>query len=219
MAQSAQSARTARRTRRPADVDKRPTARPAILEAAQATLRRDGFAGLTTRAVARAAGVPLSHIHYHFGSKEGLVLELLAHLDRQIFERQSRMFDAAMPLSARWRMACDFLDQDLDSGYVRLLQECTAQGWSNRRIAGKVRQLTGRWLSLLARVAEEAEPVLGPYSPFTPREVATLVAKAFLGAESMLLLGVDEKRDPIRTALRKVGDVIEARERKIGEAP
>ena len=212
---------TARRARRGADEDKRATARPAILEAAQATLRQAGFTGLTTRAVARAAGVPLSQIHYHFGSKEGLVLELLAHLDRQLFERQSTMFDAAMPLSARWRMACDFLDQDMDSGYVRLLQECTAQAWSNPRIAAKVRELIDRWLGLLARVAEEAEPVLGPYSPFTPREVATLVAKAFLGAESMLLLGIDEKRDPIRTALRKVGNVIEARENtnKSGEAP
>ena len=54
-----------------------------------------------------------------------------------------------------------------------------------------------------------------------PREVATLVAKAFLGAESMLLLGIDEKRDPIRGGLRKIGDVIEARENanKLGEAP
>ena len=217
----AQTVRTARRTKPGADEDKQPTARSAILEAAQATLQREGFTGLSTRAVARAAGVPLSQIHYHFGSKEGLVLELLAHLDRQLFERQTTMFDTARPLSARWRMACDFLDQDMDSGYVRLLQECTAEAWSNPRIAEKVRELHDRWLSLLARVAEEAEPVLGPYRPFTPHEVATLVAKAFLGAESMLLLGINEKRDPIRTGLRKIGDVIEARENanQSGEAP
>lgn len=199
--------------------DKRPDARLAILEAAQATLRRDGFGGLTTRAVARAAGVQLSQIHYHFGSKEGLVLDLLEYFDRHLLKRQTRMFDDTRPLSARWRQACDFLDEDLDSGFVRLLQECTAQGWSNPPIAEKLRLLHDRWLGLLARVAEAAEPLLGPYDPFTPREVATLVGKAFLGAESVLLLGIDEKRDPIRIGLRKIGDVIEARERKQGEAP
>ncbi len=37
---------------------------------------------------------------------------------------------------------------------------------------------------------------------------------AFVGAEAKLLLGVDETRDPVRSALRKVGDLIAAQERR-----
>jgi AcrR family transcriptional regulator len=32
---------------------------------------RTAISGLSTRDVAAAAGVPLSQIHYHFGSKQG----------------------------------------------------------------------------------------------------------------------------------------------------
>ena len=40
-------------------------------------LLADGYAGLSTRKVAEEAGVPLSQLHYHFGSKGGLILALL----------------------------------------------------------------------------------------------------------------------------------------------
>lgn len=43
-----------------------------ILEAARATFARSGFDGATTRAIARAAGVNVATLAYHFGGKEGL---------------------------------------------------------------------------------------------------------------------------------------------------
>lgn len=195
----------------------KPDARLALLEAAQGILRAEGFAALSTRKAAAAAGVPLSQIHYHFGSKEGLVLALLDHLDSGVFSRQERMYDSGAPLSERWRQACDFLDEDLASGYVRLLHECIGQGWSNPDVAAKVNATMDHWLALLTEVAKEAESRFGSFGPFTPAELAELVGKAFLGAEAMLLLGIDESKQPIRSALRKVGDVIEAMERRQGE--
>lgn len=186
--------------------------RDAILAAAQQIVRNEGIAALSTRRVALEAGVPLSQIHYHFGSKHGLVLDLLDHLDRATRERQERMYDSAAPLSKRWEQACDFLEEDIASGYVRLIQECTALGWSNPDVAEKVAAVLDQWSALLTSVAEEAETALGSLGPFTPAEVAELVGKAFLGAESALLLGIDESRQPIRSALRKFGRLIELTE-------
>ena len=194
----------------------RPDARLALLEAARDILRSEGIGALSTRRAATAAGVPLSQIHYHFGSKEGLVLALLDHLDSSVFSRQERMYDSGEPLSQRWRRACDFLDQDMESGYVRLLHECIAQGWSNPEVAAKVRGILDHWSRLLTEVAREAEPRFGPFGPFTPAELAELVGKSFIGAEAVLLLGVDESKQPIRSALRKVGDVIEMLESSEG---
>ena len=128
---------------------RRPDARQAILGAMQAVLGRDGFAGLTTREVARTAGVPLSQIHYHFGSKQGLFLALLDHLDRRLFERQQGLYAGDAPLSAQWREACDFLDDDIESGYVRLLQEAIALGWSDAAVAERMREHFDRWTGLL----------------------------------------------------------------------
>jgi AcrR family transcriptional regulator len=177
-------------------------------------LRTAGVAGLATRRVAAEAGQPLSQIHYHFGSKQGLMLALLDYIDEQTLRRQRAMYGSGTSLSERWYKACDFLDKDLASGYVRLLQECTALGWSDEAIAVKVRALMNRWYSLLTEVAHEAETRFGPFGPFSPAEIAALVGKAFIGAESSLLLRIDETRIPIRSALRKIGLMIEALERK-----
>ena len=51
--------------------------RGTILEAARNVLLQDGYAKLSTRRVAELADVPLSQIHYHFGSKQQLILGVL----------------------------------------------------------------------------------------------------------------------------------------------
>ena len=53
-------------------------------------LLADGYAGLSTRKVAEEAGVPLSQLHYHFGSKQGLILALLEEENQRRLERQNR---------------------------------------------------------------------------------------------------------------------------------
>lgn len=190
--------------------------RQRILEAAETILRSEGYQALSTRHVALTSGVPLSQIHYHFGSKDGLLVATLDHLDLTTLDRQRRMFSREEPLSLRWRRACDFLEEDIASGYVRLLQGCIALGWSNAAVAERVRSRLDRWAQLLTGVAEEAERQFGPLGPFTPAQLAELVGKAFLGAESALLLGIDETRQPIREALYRIGDLIQDLEQRGG---
>ena len=68
--------------------------------------------------------MPLSQIHYHFGSKQGLVLALFEHLNAQLLERQEHLFgNPALSLSEQWDRACDYLDEDIASGYVRVMDE------------------------------------------------------------------------------------------------
>ncbi|HEU4396742.1 MAG TPA: helix-turn-helix domain-containing protein [Actinomycetota bacterium] len=182
--------------------------RTLITEAARRRLLADGYAGLSTRKVAEEAGVPLSQLHYYFGSKGGLILALFEEENRRRLERQTRMYAEDVPLWQRYERACDFLEDDLDSGYVRVLQEMIAAGWSNGDIRDAVRELLGGWYALLTEVAREAERRHGPLGPFTAEEVATLVASAFYGAEALLLLGFDREVLPIRSALRRVGVLI-----------
>ncbi len=183
--------------------------RTSILDAARSVLRERGYASLSTREVAAVAGVPLSQIHYHFGSKQGLLVALLEYLNEQLLARQHRMFhDERLTLSQQWDLACDDLDEDLASGYVRVLQELWAAGWSDPEVAKVVRRTILGWVDLLAQVVRDAETRFGPLGPFTPEEVATLVCNAFIGAEAFLLLGLEEQGTPIRPALRRVGEAI-----------
>jgi AcrR family transcriptional regulator len=182
--------------------------RLAILRAARSRLLADGYGGMSTRKVADEAGVPLSQLHYHFGSKGGLILRLLEEENKRRLDRQTQMYAADAPLWRRYEQACDFLEDDLESGYVRVLQEMIAAGWSNPAIGDAVRDLLSGWYVLLTEVAREAERRLGPLGPFTAEEMATLVGNAFIGSEALLLLGVDRGSLPVRAALRRVGALI-----------
>lgn len=179
-----------------------------LLEAAQRCLQRYGVAGLSTRKVAEEAGMPLSQIHYHLGSKRGLLLALLEFQNEKLLRRQTNMYARPLPLSERWMQACDYLDEDLASGYVRVLQEMIAAGWSDPEIATEARHILRSWYELLTKVAAEAAERLGGLRPFQPGEVAALVGNVFLGTEATILLGFTESEVPGRAALRKVGELL-----------
>jgi AcrR family transcriptional regulator len=179
-----------------------------ILDAARRCILSEGYAATSTRKVATEAGVPLSQVHYHFASKSGLMLALLEAEDERRLARQSAMYGDDAPLWQRYEQACDFLEDDLDSGYVRVLQEMIAAGWSTPPIADKVRAMQQGWYDLLTEVATEAADKLGGLGPFTPRELGTLIGIAFIGGEAELLLGFDRHQMPVRSALRRVAQVI-----------
>jgi AcrR family transcriptional regulator len=182
--------------------------RASILAAARERLLAVGYANLSTRAVAEAAEVPLSQIHYHFGSKQQLILAILEGENERLLARQRSMFSGPEPLWRQWERACDYLDEDLASGYVRVLQEMIAAGWSDADVAAAVRGYMAGWFRLLADVASRESPRLGGLGEFTAAEIATLMGLPFTGAESMILLGMPDSVMPARSALRKLGGVI-----------
>lgn len=188
-----------------------------ILTAGKTALLDSGYAGLSTRRIAEAARVPLSQIHYHFGSRQNLVLAILAEENERLLRRQGQMFGAEQPLWKQWDQACDFLEDDLRSGYVRVLQEMTAAGWSDAEVAAAVRAYLAGWFDLLTQTAAAVAPRFGDLGPFSPAEVATLVGTAFLGIEAMILLGFDEGAMPCRSALRSVGFLLRTLEEGKGD--
>src|SRR6186997_1321421 len=131
-ADPAPATRAQRRERASADT------RARILAAARGCLLADGYASLSTRRVAEAADVPLSQIHYYFGSKQDLILAVLAEENERLLSRQATMYSGREPLWRQWERACDYLEDDLASGYVRVLQEMIAAGWSDPTLAARV---------------------------------------------------------------------------------
>lgn len=189
-------------------------ARDALLEAAKSVLRERGYAALSTREVATVAGVPLSQIHYHFGSKQGLVLALFEYLDAQLLDRQQALYsDPALSLADQWDRACAYLDDDLASGYVRVMHELAAAGWADPAVGEVVRKSLEHWIGLVIELARRFEQQYGRLGPFTPEEVGALVSNAFIGAESLVLTGLDSPAIPLRESLRRVGALIRSLER------
>jgi AcrR family transcriptional regulator len=184
--------------------------RDKLIDAARECLLAGGHANLSTRRVAERAGAPLSQIHYHFGGRQGLLLALLAQQNEELLQRQATMYGAEVPLWRRYQQACAYLREDVDSGYVRMLQEMIAAGWTDTAIGDQVTRLLRGWFDLLEGVVVEAADELGDLGPFGPRGVATLIGLAFMGGESMLLLGSSWQSD-VFDALESVGTALRNR--------
>jgi AcrR family transcriptional regulator len=183
-----------------------------ILEAARATLLEGGTSATSTRSVAQRAEVPLSLVHYHFGSKNDLLAAVLEHENELLLERQRALYAAPGPLAEKWRTACAFLDEDLRSGYVRVLWELWAAGLSDEKLAERWRASMGEWRRLLESVvaswAEERTITL----PLPARAMATLITNIFQGVEVELLAGVNEAEASHREVLDAIGSLIERAE-------
>jgi len=106
----------------------------------------------------------------------------------------------------------DFLEEDLESGYVRVLQELIAAGWSDPDVAGRVLVDLRGWLDVLTGVAGEAEGRFGPLGPLRAEDVAGLIGLAFLGGEAVILLGDPNWGRQARGWLRSVGQLIRVAE-------
>ena len=183
-----------------------------ILEAARDTILERGYAGTSTRAVAEHAGVPLSLVHYHFGDKRTLLVEVLEHQNEELLARQRALYDTPGPLAEKWRTACGFLDTDVRSGYIRVLWELWAAGLADETLAERWREAMGGWRHLLATVFEEWAANLDDPLPVEPKVIAQLVTNVFQGVEIELLAGVSESEAPHRELLDALGALIERTE-------
>jgi len=186
--------------------------RDRIIEAARSVLIEEGHAHTSTRAVADRAGVRLSLVHYHFGGRQGLLVEVLDRENEQLLERQRELYGAPGPLAEKWRIACDLLDEDIRSGYVRVLWELWAAGLADAELAAGWRSAMGGWRELIASVFETWSRELEIELPLRPRVLASLVANLFQGIEIELLAGVSEEDAPHREILDFVGAMIERAE-------
>jgi AcrR family transcriptional regulator len=185
-----------------------------IVDAARDVLLERGHAAASTRAVADEAGVRLSLVHYHFGGKQGLLLEVLQRENELLLARQQKLYAAPGPLADKWRTACDFLDEDVRSGYVRVLWELWAAGLADEELAAGWRAAMRGWRSLLESVFATWAQETGVQLPLSARAVATLVSNLFEGIEIELLAGVPPQDAPHHEVLDAIGVLIERAEAK-----
>lgn len=98
------------------------TSRRVILDAASDLITRDGVGGLTHRAVAEQAGVPLARVGYHFPTIDDLMVAATARYLEQFDERLGTMATAAVREGRPMVEACtDFLTELIGDGAQEFL--------------------------------------------------------------------------------------------------
>ena len=135
----------------------RSAAEEALLDAAERLLVEVGYAGITTRRLAEAAGVNHGLVHYYFGSNENLLVRALERFTERLIARQRELYAADLPFVEKWRTAMRYLVSE-DVTYEKIWLELQALAWNN---AGPARARRARE----RRVARRADRGLRGAAP------------------------------------------------------
>jgi AcrR family transcriptional regulator len=162
-----------------------PDTRSRIIEAALETLREEGFAGTTARAIAARGGFNQALIFYHFGSVAALLLEAF----RATSEEQVAKYKAAAAevgsLSDLVEIARTLHEEDIESGAVTVVTQLMAAAASDADAGRAMLDRFEGWIGLVEnalRGALESHPI-GALVPV--REAAYAICAMFLGIELM----------------------------------
>src|SRR5437764_1108874 len=130
--------------------------RKRIVMAAVETLKQEGFAGTSARAVAKTGGFNQALVFYHFGSMTEL---LLAALDETAEQRMARYREALAgvdDLPHLLELAGRIYREDLDAGHMTVLAEVIAGASAMPELGPEVVARLEPWVDL------PVHHVLGP---------------------------------------------------------
>ncbi len=196
------------------DVDGLGETKARILDAAFRRLAQEGYAALSLREIGKDAGVNHALINYHFRTKDQLVIAVLDEANRQLLERQQRMYRAPLGFAEKWAQARRFYKSDLASGFVRVQAELWAASLSNPGLRDKFLPRILAWKQVVQEGVIEALATLKRCgvklpAPFTAEVIACWISEFWLGMEFADLLGAREDQAPHRAALDAMQKLLE----------
>lgn len=171
-------------------------AREEIMEATYYILCEEGYAGLTMRAIATEAGTSKSLIHYHYDTKDELLLAFLERfldrLDRFLAELQAETDDHEARLVAFLeRFVVDPEDEDRQS-FWRALLELRLRAAHDDVFRRQLRENNEAIREALATIIADGIDD-GSFREVDPRTTADLILDALEGARTrQATLGTDD---------------------------
>ena len=166
----------------------RAAAEDALLDAAEQLLVDVGYAGITTRRLAEAAGVNHGLVHYYFGSNESLLVRALERFTERLIDRQRELYAADEPFVDKWRTAMRYLVSE-DATYEKIWLELQALGWNDPNVRDRLAAVNAEWRAVLTDAFEKPHRELG--IPMPLEALVSLVMTFNLGLIVERLGGVD----------------------------
>jgi AcrR family transcriptional regulator len=167
--------------------------RQRIVDAALKTLKKEGFAGATSRAIARAGGFNQALIFYHFGSLDALLLAALDKTSAERLQRYRKAVDEASTVEELAKVAATVYAEDRDRGHMTVVSQMVAGSVSRRELAREVVARMEPWIELCEDALRKALAT-SPANEVVPlRDLAYAVVTFYLGLN--LLTHLDEDRE------------------------
>jgi AcrR family transcriptional regulator len=164
-----------------------------IIEAALETLKKEGFAGATSRAIARAGGFNQALIFYHFDSLEGLLLAALDHTSAERLNRYRKAVDEAETAEELAEVAASIYSEDRDRGHMTVVSQMVAGSAARPELAREVVARMEPWIELCEDALRKGLSGTPAGEAVPLRDLAYAVVTFYLGLN--LLTHLDEDRE------------------------
>jgi AcrR family transcriptional regulator len=165
-----------------------------IIDATLETLRTQGAAGTSARAIAKAGGFNTSLLFYHFGSVEGALLEAARCDTTARVDRYKDRLDQVKTLHDLVDFSREMHAENIKAGHVTVLVQMLAATSAHPDMRKELARIFDPWINL---VRDTLDRLLGPDGLAgigTTTDIATGVTSLFLGLELLTHLGDDYGR-------------------------
>jgi AcrR family transcriptional regulator len=165
-----------------------------LVDAAIETLKTEGFARASARAIAGRAGCNQGLVFYHFGSVVNLLLAALDAVSADRLEHYSAAVEAVTSPTELIDVAAAIFAEDLDAGHVTVLVEMIAGASSTPGLGPEVAARIAPWTEFAQAATHAAFGDSALDSVIPPATVARGVVALYLGLE--MLTHLDGDRAP-----------------------
>jgi AcrR family transcriptional regulator len=171
-----------------------PTTRQRIVEAALDTLKSEGFAGASARAIARTGGFNQALVFYHFGTVNGLLLAALDETSSRRLARYRQAVGDVDDLPGLLRVAADVYREDLDAGHITVLAEMLAGSTTYPELRAPIAERVAPWVDFTREALERVLGASGVGALVPLEDVAFAIVALYLGVEVLTHLDGDRRR-------------------------
>lgn len=168
--------------------------RDRLIKAAGHTLRTEGYAGTSARAIAKAAGCNSALIFYHFGGVDPL---LLAALDQSAEERMAAhrvTVAGAKTLEDLVEAAHTIYRTDVEGGHITLFTELVGAGIARPELREEIVTRSEPWIEFVEQTLDRVIGGTPLARLMPPRDLAYAAVTFYLGVNLFTHLDADRTR-------------------------
>jgi AcrR family transcriptional regulator len=166
--------------------------RERLVAAAFAVLHEEGFGQASARTIAARGSFNAGLIFYYFDSVNDLLVEALAQSGRSQLGRYQKALGKVGTVTELVRAAEGLLQEDFDSGHVKVLTELVAASAGDPELRRAVLAQIEPWMAFTEETAERVLAPTGLTDLVPSEQVAFALVALFLGME--LLTGVGDEQ-------------------------
>jgi AcrR family transcriptional regulator len=156
-----------------------------IAEAALKTLKANGFAGASARAIAHVGGFNQALIFYHFGSVQNALLAALDLISERRLADYGPAFETSRTASELGRLARAIYDEDLERGYITALGEMVSGGVSDPLLGAEVAARIEPWITIVERKLEQLLAGSPLRALVSPADLAFGIISLYFGVDML----------------------------------